>query len=174
MYMRVLMELRPLTNCCVLAARWHVNGSTCDRGPAELTAPSVYLGHNMSIWMFVGMHLCGVMPMHFNFILFEYMFFSTLVHDDYDLLRCVGRHLDTENTKLGLNVTWLPNCGQEELKQRSKIKDPNPNGPGKFISRFDWTRSLFKHILKTLQTWYHCMSERRETRDYFMEPKKPW
>lgn len=48
-YMRVLMELCPLTNCCVLAARWHVNGSTCDRGATELTAPSVYLGHNMSI-----------------------------------------------------------------------------------------------------------------------------
>ncbi len=62
------MVLRLLTNCCVLAARWHVNGSTCDcklhRGATELTEPSVYLGQNMSICMFVGMHQCGVMPVH--------------------------------------------------------------------------------------------------------------
>lgn len=61
---RVLMVPRPLTDCYVLAVRWHVNGGTCDcklhRGPTELTAPSLYLGHSMSICMFVGMH--------FNFI----------------------------------------------------------------------------------------------------------
>lgn len=84
MYSRVLMMLRPLTNCCVLAARRHVNGSTCDcklhRGAMELTEPSVYLGHNTSICMFVGMLRCGVMPMHFNVGSFECAFLYISVH----------------------------------------------------------------------------------------------
>lgn len=71
-YSRVLMMLRPLANCCVLAEKWNVNGSTCDcklhRGATELTAPSVYLGHNMSICMFAGMHQRGVMPTLINSI----------------------------------------------------------------------------------------------------------
>lgn len=38
-----LMMLPPLANCCVLAARWNVNGSTCDyqlhRGATQLITP---------------------------------------------------------------------------------------------------------------------------------------
>lgn len=66
MYSGVLMTLRPLANCWVLAAKWNVNGNTCDcklhRGATELAAPGVYLQHNISIWMFAGMHRCGGMP----------------------------------------------------------------------------------------------------------------
>lgn len=52
----VLMVLCLLPNCCALAVRLHVNGSTCrgklHRGTMVLTAATIYLGHHMSICMF--------------------------------------------------------------------------------------------------------------------------
>lgn len=50
MYSRMLMMLCLLTNCYVLAARWHVNGNTCNY--------KLYRGANC---MFVGMHQGGVL-----------------------------------------------------------------------------------------------------------------
>lgn len=72
---RGLMMRRPLANCCVLAARWNVNGSTCacklHRGATQLTAPRVYLGHNINIWMCAGGPRCGAAPEHINFLSFQ-------------------------------------------------------------------------------------------------------
>lgn len=75
-----LMTLPPLANCCVLAARWNVNRSTCDdelrRGAAQLAAPPptpnrVYLGHNINIWTCAGMHRGGATPKHINLLSFQ-------------------------------------------------------------------------------------------------------
>lgn len=72
---RVLMMLPPLANCCVLAARWNVNGSTCDyklhRGATQLTGPRVYLGHNVNICMRGGRHRCEATPECSNFLPFQ-------------------------------------------------------------------------------------------------------
>lgn len=72
---RVLMMLRSLANCWVLAARWNVNGSTCDyklhRGATQLTAPRVYLGHNINICTCAGRHGCGATPEHIHFLSFQ-------------------------------------------------------------------------------------------------------
>lgn len=55
---RVLMMPRPLANCCVLAARWNVNGSTCDyklhRGATQLAAPPT----PMFIWDTTSTFVC--------------------------------------------------------------------------------------------------------------------
>lgn len=76
------MMPRPLANCWFLAARWNVNGSTCDCKPhrkaTELTATSVYLGHNMSICMFAGTHQCEATPAHVSFNHLNAFFFFSL------------------------------------------------------------------------------------------------
>lgn len=87
-----LMTPPPLANCCVLAARWNVNGSTCDnelrRGAAQLAQPPpppllppnrVYLGHNINIWTCAGRHRGGATPKHINSLPFQC--FPVCVHE---------------------------------------------------------------------------------------------
>lgn len=68
------MVLRPLTKCCVLAARGMLMGAPAQANSTELTAPSVYLGHNTRMYAFVGMYQCEVMPIYFQ-LLFQYLLF---------------------------------------------------------------------------------------------------
>lgn len=71
---RVLMMLRSLANCCVLAARWNVNRSTCDyklhRGATQLTAPRLSGTQRQHL------HCCGATPKHINFPSFECLLIS--------------------------------------------------------------------------------------------------